>query len=177
MQSWTCSVCGRIHDEIPTSYGFKAPWPWYTLSASERQANRLLTADYCTIGDADFFVRGCLEIPVLGQEESLIWGIWVSLSQPNFERYLQLRDQPEAVHEPPYFGWLSSRIQVYPDTLLLKARVHNRQIRLRPFVELEPTDHPLAVEQRSGITVGRLSEIAGQMEHRVLHPQWDQTGY
>jgi len=31
--------------------------------------------------------------------------------------------------------------------------------RQRPFIELEPTDHPLAVEQRSGITFDRLLEL------------------
>lgn len=36
----------------------------------------------------------------------------------------------------------------------------------RPFIELEPTDHPLAVEQRTGITQDRVREIA----EAVLHP-------
>jgi hypothetical protein len=36
----------------------------------------------------------------------------------------------------------------------------------RPSVELEPTSHPLAVEQRNGITVARVHEIA----ETLLHP-------
>jgi hypothetical protein len=32
--------------------------------------------------------------------------------------------------------------------MLLKTNVHTRARGLRPTVELEPTDHPLAVEQR-----------------------------
>jgi hypothetical protein len=37
----------------------------------------------------------------------------------------------------------------------------------RPHIELEPTDHPLAVEQRRGITVARVIEIAEAMEAHV----------
>lgn len=30
---------------------------------------------------------------------------------------------------------------------------------MAPYVELEPTDHPLAIEQRNGITLERVKEI------------------
>jgi len=49
----------------------------------------------------------------------------------------------------------------------LKTHVHMKEPKLRPWVELEPTDHPLAVEQRDGITWDRVREIAAIM----LHPE------
>jgi len=127
--------------------------------------------------DEDFFVRGCLEIPVIGREDPLIWGVWVSLSRLTFERERMLAEKIERINEPSYFGWLSSRIQVYPDTLLLKTNVHSRGVGQRPYIELEPTDHPLSIDQREGIAVDRWIEIAERMEHRWLHPHWDSTGY
>ncbi|SFF35346.1 hypothetical protein SAMN05421541_109131 [Actinoplanes philippinensis] len=36
----------------------------------------------------------------------------------------------------------------------------------RPLIELEPSDHPLAVEQRTGITLDRVRQIA----ETLLHP-------
>lgn len=27
-----------------------------------------------------YFIRGCIEIPVIGTEQKFIWGAWVSLS-------------------------------------------------------------------------------------------------
>lgn len=51
-------------------------------------------------------------------------------------------------------------------TLNLKTHVHTRPVGERPCVELEPTDHPLAVEQRTGITLDRVLKIATA----VLHP-------
>ncbi|MFJ4770383.1 DUF2199 domain-containing protein [Streptomyces uncialis] len=47
----------------------------------------------------------------------------------------------------------------------MKTRVHTRPIGQRPFIELEPTDHPLAVEQRTGITTERVRAIAEAVSH------------
>ena len=64
------------------------------------------------------------------------------------------------------FGWLMADLPTYePTTLNLKTMVQTRPLGLRPLVELEPTDHPLAVEQREGITVARVQSIAEQLLH------------
>jgi hypothetical protein len=69
--------------------------------------------------------------------------------------------------ERPYFGWLSTELALYSEgTTNLKTNAHTRPVGKRPFIELEPTDHPLAVEQRTGITQDRVREIA----MAVLHP-------
>lgn len=125
------------------------------------------------IDKQDFFVRGCLEVPIIGSDEPFIWGVWASLSKQNFEREQRLATNPERTKEQPYFGWLSSRIEIYPDTAALKTNVHTRQIGRRPFIELEATDHPLSQEQQNGITVDRLAQIAEQIRHGWKHPQWD----
>jgi len=67
------------------------------------------------------------------------------------------------VNEPAYFGWFSNSIPSYPETLHLKTAVHSRNVGLRPYVELEATDHPLALEQRRGITMARVQHMAEQM--------------
>lgn len=55
---------------------------------------------------------------------------------------------------------------MYPaTTLYLKTHVHTRPPGRRPFVELEPTEHPLAVEQRTGISSERVREIASAVLH------------
>jgi hypothetical protein len=58
-------------------------------------------------------------------------------------------------------GWLSTQLPAYPEeTLNLKTEVHTDEVGARPHVALEPTDHPLALERRTGITVARVQEIA-----------------
>jgi hypothetical protein len=55
--------------------------------------------------------------------------------------------------------------QVYPDAEALKTTAHLRDDGVRPYIELQPTDHPLAIEQRDGISVDRLAEIYAAYTH------------
>ena len=41
----------------------------------------MLNNDICTIDGKEHYVRGCLEIRVLDSMESLVWGVWVSVSE------------------------------------------------------------------------------------------------
>jgi hypothetical protein len=176
LETWVCSHCGQTRTEAPRSFAFRAPWPWYITPKKERELHCTLTKDYCTLFDEDFFIRGCLEIPIIGEPEPFIWGVWVSLSKEDFEHYRT--NCPDPIHcGQPYFGWLCSRIQMYPDTLLLKTHVHLRGVNTRPLIELEPTDHPLAVEQRNGLTTARVHELGELFEHKWMHPEWDKKGF
>ncbi len=77
---------------------------------------------------------------------------------------LDLWTTPGREKEPGYFGWLSTELPAYPQsTKNLKTTVHTDVIGTRPHVHLEPTEHPLAVEQRDGITLHRVQEIADQL--------------
>ena len=78
---------------------------------------------------------------------------------------VELWDDPKIVEEPPYFGWLSNNIPIYRTTLNLKLRLHPKDMKDRPYFELEESNHPLALEQRAGITLERIKEIATQMAH------------
>ncbi len=161
-----CHTCGKFHEGLPFDYCYDAPYYWHTIPAEEREKRASLTSDFCVIEDRDFFVRGCLPIPVIGHEQKFVWGVWVSLSQKNFPRVMELWSSPECVKEPAQFGWLSSKLPFYPDTLTLKTMVHSWSVDKRPLITVEPTDHPLAVEQRIGITVSRVQEIAEYVLHK-----------
>lgn len=157
---YVCATCGAFHTELPLCYGAPAPSYWDLLSEEERAERGELTADLCVIDQADFFVRGHLELPIQGSTERFIYAVWVSLSAANFARTRALWNDEERVQEPPYFGWFSTSLPGYPETLNVKTLVHTRAVGLVPSIELEPTDHPLAVEQRTGITWERIREIA-----------------
>ncbi len=161
--SFICATCGETHEGMP-GLSFAEPFHYRQLSPEERTSSAFLNADICAIHDEDFFVRACLEVPVHGQDEPFIWGVWVSLSQPNFERYVGTIGK-SSDEEGPYFGWLCNRLPGYPDTLLLKTQVRFRSGNLRPSIELEPTDHPLAVDQRNGISPEALRQIVEANMH------------
>ncbi|MFD2277966.1 DUF2199 domain-containing protein [Streptomyces lusitanus] len=156
------------HPELPMNYSADAPAVWDAGLADADDC--LLSSDQCVVRAEHYFVKGLVEVPVLGTDDVFSWGVWVSLSRANFARAAELWDQPGREAEEPYFGWLTTELMVYPQTTLnLKTLVHTRPVGERPYVELEPTDHPLAVEQRTGITVDRVREIAAGM----LHPHDD----
>lgn len=160
MEGWTCSRCGKRHEEVPLAYSFEAPELWYQIPESERKMRAQLSPDQCVIDRQYFFVAANIEVPVHSNDDPLAWTVWVSLSEKSFLRMSELWETPGREKEPTYFGWLQSHILIYPETLNLKTHVHTRPVGIRPFVELEPTDHPLAIEQREGITRGRVIEIA-----------------
>ena len=62
--------------------------------------------------------------------------------------------------EPPLFGWFCNNIVDYPECLHLQAQLHLRNDGKRPSITLRASEHPLFLEQRDGITLRRVEEIA-----------------
>jgi hypothetical protein len=83
----------------------------------------------------------------------------------NFHIYLDAFDAGGRDDLGPWFGWFFNRLPGYPDSLNLKCQLYPQANRQRPRIELEPTDHPLAVEQLKGITFDRLLEIYALSGH------------
>lgn len=159
-----CATCGEEHEGMP-SFGAATPFSYNALPPEERETRGDLGSDECVIDEKQFFVRGCLEIPVHGSAEPFIWGVWVSVSEASFLQWIEYFDQEKRAHIGPFFGWLNTRLSPYPDTLNLKTMVHLRDDGIRPRIELEPTNHLLAIEQREGITLERLAQIHAMVVH------------
>ena len=166
---FTCSSCGQEHDLDELSFGADAPAQWDILRPEER-VKSFLGSDLCVIESEEGksrYLRGCLEIPIRGTSRPYAWGVWVSLSEKSFEEVEGTWDDPERVKRGPYFGWLCTPIPDYPDTMYLKTQVHQRPPGTRPFIELEPTGHPLAVHQRDGI---QEEDLRARLV-KLLHPE------
>jgi hypothetical protein len=162
---YECTGCGQYHVGMP-SFGWDWPAHYLGVPEAEREQRIVLTPDACVIDSQWFYVRGCLDVPVHGHRDPFTWGAWVSMSHDDFLAYAELHD---AVNREPgarFVGWLSTAIPGYPDTTNMPAALNIRPWPTRPFIELKPTAHPLAVEQREGITPVRVQEIA----ERVMHP-------
>ena len=164
-KGFICHTCGGHHAKLPMSFGTDAPAPYYVVAPEERDSRCELTSDLCVIDGEHFFLRGCLEIPVVDETGPFVWGVWCSLSKESFKRVIEMWEVEGRENDPPRFGWLCTSLPLYPETLHLKTHVHTRPLGERPFVELEQTDHPLAVEQRQGITMARVQEIASALLH------------
>lgn len=160
--TYTCGACGQLHEGLPFSYFIPAPAPWEVLSRRERWRS-VLDEETCVIRNKEgtfYYIRGNIEIPVLDGPHPFSWTVWVSLSEANFRRAGELWEQPGRENEPPYFGWLGVELPYPTSTLHLKALVHTQPVGQRPLIEMEETDHLLAVEQRNGITLAGVQAIA-----------------
>ena len=127
------------------------PDQYWDVPEEERGRRVVITSDTCIIDDEDFFIRGVIEIPVHDYPETFGFGVWVSQKRENFDTYMENFDSSEI---GPFFGWLCNSIGYYEEeTLLLKTMAHFRGEGLRPSIEVEPTEHPLAVDQHEGISL------------------------
>jgi len=163
MFRFKCGSCDAWHEGMP-SFAAEAPFYYYSIPAAERDKRCVLTSETCEVDSSYFFVHGNLEIAVHGQADRFVWGVWVSLSKLNFALFNANLAEPKRSHIGPFLGWLSAELPLYPSTENLKGRIHLRDGGVRPLIELEPTDHPLALEQRNGISVERVAEIFGYYE-------------
>jgi hypothetical protein len=154
--TYRCIECGEEHEGLP-DLGFDYPDPYLDVPEDERPSRTTFTPDRCTVRDGDgehYFVRGIIMIPLRESEEHLGIGAWVSQSRANYDLYSADEDMS------PTFGWLVNGMAHYQETtFLLRTRVHFRPGTQRPTIELEATEHPLSVDQRTGITLERAWEI------------------
>jgi hypothetical protein len=161
---WQCHICGVEHDDLPLCFGIEAPWR--ALVPENEFENRVhLTPDQCVVDDETFFIRGHIQIPILDYPDPLAFSVWSSLSARSFFKMGERWEAPDRASDPPYFGWLCSPIPVYPSTIHLKLSVQSRSPGLTPVFVVEPSEHPLAIDQHNGITVARWHELAHQLPH------------
>jgi len=147
---------------------YRIPLP--DVQNAQRHAIFERDGELCRIGE-DRFILANIELPIAGSSAGpFVWTCWISLSQTSYDRFKASWKSEHRHHEEPAFGWLLNHLPTYePSTLLIKARVHNREIGMRPRVELEPTAHPLSREQAEGITSVRIT----QLYHLALgHSRW-----
>ncbi|RAV21223.1 DUF2199 domain-containing protein [Paenibacillus contaminans] len=164
---YLCSCCGKRHPDLPRSYGCDAPYLWFQAKPEEREARFRLDSDLCVMDGEHFFIRGNVEITIVDDTQPFIWDVWVSLSKASFDKSVSTWTKKGRENElEPMFGWLSTALPCYSEsTLSLKTMVHTREVGVRPFIEIEPTEHPLAVEQQNGISLKRVQEIAEIIKH------------
>lgn len=114
---YTCTSCGENHEEMP-AIGFTAPDPYNQLSEEERIAYQAeCDSDFCIIrypDQTDRFIRAVLPIPIIGHQETLEYGVWVSVSEKSFNDYQShFHDNPENV---VYFGMICNRCPLMKPT-------------------------------------------------------------
>lgn len=174
IKSLKCTCCGREMMGTPNSFSMSAPWPKWSAAPDDPISDRdfkrrvKLTADTCIVDEQLFWVRGVIELPIIGAEEPFMWGVWASIHPDAFADMQRRLDTPGRENDPPTFGWLLSEIPGYDlTTELLKVMVHTRPVGLRPWFEVEPGSHLLATEQTEGISIERWHRLVDAASARL----------
>lgn len=165
MPKFRCGSCGEWHDGIPMSYASEAPARFYEIPAVEEEARVDRTSDQFVLDGSEFFVLARIQIPIVDSTDQFTWSVWVCLTGKDFLRASEVWTTLGRESEPPYSGSVGSVLPYYPNTLGLKGQLFTRPVGERFVLLLEPSEHPLALEQRSGIVMARIQDFA----ERTLH--------
>lgn len=158
--AFTCPCCGKQVVDLP-ELTYDAPHYYAALPEEERSRRAWLTSDFCSVDEEHFFIRAVCALPIEGMDRDFGWGVWVTLSEQNFRRYVETYEDAGQSRLGPMFGWFSNRLPGYPDTVNLQTTVVPRDDNLRPLVYVKDVhgDHPLFIEQRDGIPQAKLAQL------------------
>ncbi|NIG56412.1 DUF2199 domain-containing protein [Chitinophaga sp. Cy-1792] len=157
MAKYTCTCCGKEHDEWP-ALGFAAPLAYAMLSEEDRANEDIceLTTDLCVVrypnlDRVDYYVRAVLLQKVIDHCDALEYGVWTSLSEKSFMDYYEHFENQE--YEAGYFGWLGNALPDYEFNVAIPLDVIYSGKGQRPeLVPHENVDHPFIKDYYNGIT-------------------------
>ena len=166
-ESYICGTCGQCHEGLPLSFAANFPDPYANMNRDERDSRCVIGSDQCIINQEFFFVRGCLEIPILGREDTFLWGLWATVREEVFDEISECWELQGREHSHgPFKGRLANSLSVYPETLNLKLKITLQPVGERPLFFIEEVEHLLAQEQIAGITEDRAMELACALLHK-----------
>ena len=159
--SFLCSSCGLEHTGLPLSFAADYPDPYANLDREARELRAIAGSDQCIIDQEEFYIRGCLEIPIIGTSEVFLWGLWARVKETAFD---EISDHWESEGREktigPYKGRLANALSIYPDTLNQCLEVQIKPVGSRPLFILEDAENLLAIEQRNGLTAQQAAHYA-----------------
>lgn len=168
-EAWVCPACGERHEGLLTFFAQPAPdsWAeaplWARIRAGRSKSFRSLkTAD-----QRRYFVRGHLTIPRLEYpDDPFGWSIWAEIDETDFRLLVHTLEDPQRIEQAPVRGRLDADLPYDVPTRGLTVLLHqNPPGEANDMIVSDAEAHPLAMEQRSGITEPRVAEI----NHRLLH--------
>jgi hypothetical protein len=153
-ESYLCSCCGLEHSGTPFSFAADFPDNYANMSPAERDTRATIASDQCIIDGKEFWLRGCLEIPIHELSEPFLWGVWANVLESDFDDISANWETEGREHTSgPYKGRLGNSLSLYAQTANLKLRILVRPVGERPLFFIEEPEHSLAREQTQGISL------------------------
>ena len=161
--TYRCSCCGKIYENLPLTFGSDFPEYYFSIPINEREERIELEESLCVIDKQHFFHRGRLIIPIIDYDEDLIFNVWTTISSENFEKRMDLWENPDRINEEPYFGWLQTIVPTYGETLNIKSIAIEQEIGIIPEIKSIEESHSLTFDQEHGITYEKAIKIVDEI--------------
>jgi hypothetical protein len=169
MPTFTCSICGDVHEGLPTDWAYTLPDDVWAIPEAQRSDAAQFNSDLCRYGQR-YFIRCLLPLALPGAGSEFNFGAWAEVERTVFERYYELYDE-DGRGEPPYPARLANALSPYPGSLGAAVELQFRDPTTRPSLRLpEDSTSLLASEQRSGIDGVRHHEILDILWGRATSP-------
>jgi len=160
---YKCPCCGKLYDELPLCFGAEFPEYYFSIPTGERNERIEMKESLCVVDETHFFHRGRITIPITDFSEDLIFNVWASISEENFNRRMNLWNDPKRVEEKPYFGWLQTYVPTYGETLDIRSIAVEREAGLIPEIKIIEEGHALKIDQENGIIYKKALKIISQI--------------
>ena len=160
-----CAECGHEHPLDELELTFRRPDVVAALESVERDSRVQENRDLSVLDGKQFFIRALLPLPVAEREAPYNIGLWVQVSQSDFERVYELWDEEEQAQEPAFAATIANDIPNQPPTCGLAAALSLTGPETRPVLTLGQTEHPLVGEQNRGITAHRAAQYSSLFAH------------
>jgi hypothetical protein len=152
-QDCSCGLCGATIAGPLRDFAHRWPDRVFALPSAERASRTWCWSDdnpdFVALDGAFFYVRGLLPVP-LEENDEFRYGVWLEVSQEDFERILQAWNDEQAYANLRFQATLANAVAPWGDrTLGIMVEVSTRDAGTRPWVSgaAEPW---LAMLLRSG---------------------------
>jgi hypothetical protein len=166
---YQCEICGLFHAGQYISVACDEPDSYAQLKDNEKKSRAHLGTDDCVIDGGEYYLRGVIELPIIGLDEVFLWGAWTRVWERDYEEFaahFEATGREKIIG--PYKGRLGNRLPGYDlDSRNLKCTIQVQPVGRRPLVVIEEPEHPLAIEQRSGISLTRARQISAIARHNA----------
>lgn len=99
----------------PLKFAADFPDTYANLSRDDRDNRALISSDQCIIDQEQFYLRGCLELPIVNSNHIFLWGAWARVHEKDFDQiheFWETAGREGAIG--PFKGRLANSLSIYP---------------------------------------------------------------
>ena len=159
-----CPYCSDVHDIEALEPSFRKPEAFLRIPVAQRDFRVMDSKDAVAIrniGDTErrYFLRVLAPFNVSGLPSPISWGIWVEVTERQWNRVNELWDAPDQNNEPPFVAKIANILPGYVNSESIIGMVALTDANNIPtFHATAPRDHPFVREQTAGVTPERAAE-------------------